>query len=135
MQIMPAYYTSTKTTRKSKSTKKTAAQIEHEKWLSKKGLMNKQSKKDKNKINADWKKEYKESLKVDRENYVSGGMSGSKDSCAKRGIMTNLHKEPKEVQEQVLYKASRVMPLFNKGGLQYATPGEDMKQVGTKTRR
>jgi hypothetical protein len=49
--------------------------------------------------------------------------------------MENLHKEKPEVQKEIMLKASRCMPLFNKGGLQYATPGEDMTQVGTKSRR
>jgi hypothetical protein len=63
------------------------------------------------------------------------GMSGSTDATAKRDLMTNLHKEPEHVRKEILIKASRCMPLFNKGGLQYATPGEDMTQVGTKSRR
>jgi hypothetical protein len=53
----------------------------------------------------------------------------------KKGIMENLHKEKPKVQKEIMLKASRCMPLFNKGGLQYATPGEDMTQVGTKSRR
>jgi len=52
-----------------------------------------------------------------------------------RGIMANLHKEKPEVQKEILDKASRCMPLFNKGGYQYATPDTDMKMVGNKTRR
>ena len=49
--------------------------------------------------------------------------------------MDNLHKETPETQKAILDKASRVMPLFNKGGLQYLTDGEDITQIGTKSRR
>jgi hypothetical protein len=53
----------------------------------------------------------------------------------KQGILANLHKESKEVQQQILDKASRCMPLFNKGGYQYATDDTDMTTVGSKSRR
>ena len=66
---------------------------------------------------------------------MSSGMSGNASSCVKRGVMTNLHKEPKHVRDAIIDKASRVMPLFNKGGLQYATPETDMTTVGSKSRR
>jgi hypothetical protein len=62
-------------------------------------------------------------------------MSGSSDACAKKDIMTKLHNEPKHVREEILNKASRVMPLYNKGGLQYVTPETDIKTVGSKSRR
>ena len=55
--------------------------------------------------------------------------------CSKRDIMTNLHKEPEHVQQEILRKASLVMPLYNKGGLQYAGPDVDLTTVGSKSRR
>jgi hypothetical protein len=86
-------------------------------------------------VDLNWKKQYTNDIKVERGNYVSAGMSGTKDACAKRDIMTNLHKEPEHVRKEIMAKASRVMPLYNKGGLQYASPSEDMTMVGSKTRR
>jgi hypothetical protein len=86
-------------------------------------------------VDENWKKKYTEDMKVDREGYVSSGLSGSKSACAKRDIMTNLHKEPEHVQKEILKKASLVMPLYNKGGLQYAGPDVDLTTVGSKSRR
>jgi hypothetical protein len=134
MPILPAYYTTNNTKRKSKTKSKTAATIKHEQWLMEKGLLPGQIAKKKT-LDVNWKKTYNESIKVDRNDYVSAGMSGNASSTAKRGVMTNLHKEPEHIRKEILDKASRVMPLFNKGGLQFATPGTDMATVGTKSRR
>jgi hypothetical protein len=49
--------------------------------------------------------------------------------------MANLHKESPEVQQAIMDKASRCLPLYNKGGYQYATPDTDMTMVGSKSRR
>jgi len=130
MHLLPAYYTTTKTSKKS-SAPKTAAQIEHEKWLEKKGLSLNQIKSKKT-FDKNWKSRYNESLKVDRSDYVSMGMSGSKDSCVKKGIMVNLHKESKEVQQMIAIKASRVAPAYSKGGYQYITPETDLTDLGKK---
>ena len=134
MHLLPAFYTTNGSTKKKTSKKKSQSQIDHEKWLEKQGLGKVIQRSKKNAINSDWRKSYAETLKVDRT-YESSGISGSKHSCAKKGIMENLHKEPEHVRKEILIKASRCMPLFNKGGIQYATPGEDMTQVGTKSRR
>lgn len=139
MHILPAYYTTTvskrKLSRKSKAKSKLVS--DHDRWLLSKGLHPDQikCKKDKKLLDKLWKKGYTEDMKVDREGYVSSGLSGSKSACAKRDIMTNLHKEPEHVQKEILRKASLVMPLYNKGGLQYAGPDVDLTTVGTKSRR
>jgi hypothetical protein len=90
---------------------------------------------DKKVLDFNWRKKYTSDMVVDRSGYVSAGMSGSASSCTDRSLMNNLHKEPEHVRKAILDKASRVMPLFNKGGLQYATPDTDMTQVGSKSRR
>ena len=136
MHILPAFYTTTvskrKLSRKSKAKSKLVS--DHDRWLLSKGLHPDQIKMKKT-VDENWKKKYTEDMKVDREGYVSSGLSGSKSSCAKRDIMTNLHKEPEHVQKEILKKASLVMPLYNKGGLQYAGPNVDLTTVGTKSRR
>jgi hypothetical protein len=133
MHILPAYFTSTNTrTRNKKKQSKNISQ--HDIWLLSKGLHPDQIKKKKT-VDKNWKSSYNESMKVDRSDYVSSGLSGTKSSCAKRDIMTNLHKEPKHVQDAILEKASRVMPLYNKGGLQLLSPKDDLTQIGTKSRR
>lgn len=134
MPILPAYYTTNNTKRQFKSKNKSTATIKHEQWLMERGLLPGQIAKKKT-VDVNWKKAYNESIKVERNDYVSSGMSGNASSTVKRGVMANLHKEPEHVRKEILDKASRVMPLFNKGGLQYATPETDMATVGTKSRR
>jgi hypothetical protein len=134
MPILPAYYTTNNTKRKSKAKAKSTATLKHEQWLMERGLLPGQISKKKT-LDKKWKERYTESIKVERDDYVSAGLSGDASSTAKRDIMSNLHKEPEHVRQAILEKASRVMPLFNKGGLQYATPETDMTTVGTKSRR
>lgn len=133
MHILPAYFT-TNNSRKRKSKTQTKSQQEHDAWLLKQGLHPTQIK-NKKRVDKNWKSKYNESLKVDRSDYVSAGLSGNASSCAKRDIMTNLHKEPKHVQQAILEKASRVMPLYNKGGLQVLCASDDIKSVGSLSRR
>lgn len=114
--------------------KKNTKVSSHDIWLMKRGLHLSQIKQ-KKEVDENWKLRYIESMKVDRSDYVSSGMSGDASSCAKRDIMTNLHKEPKHVQKAILEKASRVMPLYNKGGLQLLTDSDDITMVGSRSRR
>ena len=131
MHLLPAYYTTTKTSSRKAKPKLPS---KHDAWLLKNGLHLSQIKSKKG-VDVNWKKRYNEDMMVDRTDYVSSGMSGTASSCVDRSLMTNLHKEPEHVRKAILDKASRVMPLFNKGGLQYATPETDMTQVGSKSRR
>lgn len=135
MHLLPAYYTTNSAKKRkvaNKSAKKAAADEAHKAYLAK---ITGGKKADKKLLDRNWKSRYNDDMMVDRSGYVSAGLSGSSDACAKRGVMTNLHKETEAVRKEILDKASRVMPLFNKGGLQYATPGTDMTQVGSKSRR
>lgn len=132
MHILPAYYTTTKVG-KAKA-KKPSVMSKHDLWLRERGLLPSQIAAKKG-VDTNWKTRYTESMMVDRSDYVSAGMSGNASSCSDRSLMNNLHKEPEHVRKEILDKASRVMPLFNKGGLQYATPATDMTQVGSKSRR
>jgi hypothetical protein len=134
MHLLPAYYTTTriKKRKSSKSKKLAEATAKHEAWVL---SMTKGKKADKKILDFKFKERYNEYMKVDQSDYVSSGLSGDASSCIKRGVMANLHKESSEVQKQILDKASRVMPLFNKGGLQYATPETDLTTVGSKSRR
>ena len=131
MHLLPAYFTTTNS--KKKKTKPKKSDIEHQKWLEKRGLAPSQLKA-KIKLDNNWQEEYSKTIKVERK-YKSVETTGSRDSCAKKDIMSRLHKEPEHVKKEILDKASRVMPLYNKGGLQYCTPETDIKTVGTKSRR
>ena len=126
--MMPPYLTTTRyNNKKKKSAKQLKADAEHEAWLKARGLDRKsvEAKVAREKPRAELPKyEYK---KVQYSNVVGSGTQS--------GVMANLHKESPEVQKAILDKASRVMPLYNKGGLQYCTPDTDLKTVGTKSRR
>jgi hypothetical protein len=51
------------------------------------------------------------------------------------GIMANLHKESAATRAAILEKASRAVPLYNKGGLQLMSKNEDMTRIGSLSRR
>lgn len=133
MHLVGPYITTTKYNSKGKRKPNTAAQrksdAEHEKWLRKRGLHPDQiGKSSKSTVELpDYTANKRKMAPLGNNIAVRGGF--------KTGVMDNLHKEKPEIQKEILDKASRVMPLYNKGGLQFATPGTDMKMVGSKTRR
>jgi len=133
MHLVGPYMTTTQyNRRRKKSNSKRAAESEakHNEWLAKQGLTTNQIKLKKAFIGN-----VRHTIQSDDDTRSSPKLSNSVGNGFKKGIMENLHKERPEVQKEILYKASRCMPLYNKGGIQYATPGEDMTQVGTKSRR
>jgi hypothetical protein len=130
MALLPAYYT-TSSFRKRKARKPTksllVAREELQKTLAKVGY--RKLSKTVSKLTVE---EYDTRNIAPLSNTIPGGAFSKKD-------IFNDHKwktqESKETIKEIEYKASRVMPLYNKGGLQYATPAEDMTKVGTKSRR
>lgn len=133
MPLLPAYYTTTNL-RKRKQRKTNTS--EHEKWLSSMGLAPKQIKAKKS-ANTCWKAEYSASLQVDRstkEHDSHSVIAGPASAAANRSVMANLHKESEETRAAILAKAARVMPLYNKGGLQVLTESDDLKCLNKVTR-
>lgn len=133
MALLPVYYTTTNL-RKRKQRKTNTT--EHDKWLSKMGLLPKQIRSKKT-ANTSWKTEYAEGLKVDRstkEHDSHSVIASPASAAANRSIMANLHKEPEHVREAILAKAKRVMPLYNKGGLQVLTESDDLKALNKVVR-
>lgn len=135
MPLLPVYYTTTNL-RKRKQKKQNTA--EYDKWLVSMGLSPKQIKAKKTK-NTSWKSEYKDSLQVDRstkhhEKSLQEVCNGGPDVTANRSVMANLHKESEETRKAILDKASRVMPLYNKGGLQLLTNNDDLKTLNKTVR-
>jgi len=134
MHLEKAFLTTTRysSKKKKKSNSKRLAESEakHNAWLAKQGLTPNQLK---------LKKEFVGNVRINNRPDLTTSnpyqLSNSVGNGYKKGIMENLHKEAPEVQKEIMLKASRCMSLFNKGGLQYATPGEDMTQVGSKSRR
>jgi hypothetical protein len=48
--------------------------------------------------------------------------------------MTNIHKESEATRNKILAKAKRVMPLYNKGGLQVLSESDDLKALNKVAR-
>jgi len=133
MHLVGPYLTTTKYgSKKKKSNSKRLAESEakHNAWLAKQGLTPNQLK---------LKKEFVGNVRINNRPDLTTSnpyqLSNSVGNGYKKGIMENLHKEAPEVQKEIMLKASRCMPLFNKGGLQYLTTGEDVTQVCSKSRR
>lgn len=132
MHLLPAYYNSNGNSKRKRKAK--SELTDHDKWLLKQGLHLSQIKK-KKVVDTSWKKQYTTDMMVERSTKSYDDKEFVAGSTTKTDIMTNLHKEPKHVQDAVLKKASLVMPLYNKGGLQYAGPDVDLTTVGTRSRR
>ena len=133
MHLVGPYMTTTQYNRrkkKSNSARKAAADAKHNEWLAQQGLTANQIK-----LKKAFLGDVRHTVSNDDVPRSTPKLSNSVGNGFKKGIMENLHKESPEVQKEIMYKASRCMPLYNKGGIQFATPGEDMTQVGTKSRR
>ena len=135
MALLPAYYTTTNLRKRKQSKRNTS---EHDAWLVKMGVSPKQIKAKKTK-NTSWKSDYTASLQVDRstkhhEKSVQEVCNGGANATANRSVMANLHKENEETREAILAKAKRVMPLYNKGGLQVLSESDDLKALNKTVR-
>ena len=130
MHILPAYYTTTVSSRKTK--KKVKKNLSsHDLWLLKKGLHPEQIKLKKT-VDKTWKEKYNNDMMVDRSTRVYDNKQFTAGDCSKRDIMTNLHKEPEHVQKEILDKAKRTAPLYSKGPYQFITDGSNLKEIGKK---
>ena len=69
--------------------------------------------------------------KISNDSYLPK-LSNQIGNGFKTGVMVNLYKETPEVQKQILDKAKRVAPAYNKGGLQYITDNCDLTTLGRK---
>ena len=135
MPLLPVYYTTTNL-RKRKQRKHDNS--EHVAWLTKMGVAPKQIKAKKTK-DAIWRAEYSASLQVERstrhyEKSVREVCDGGSDATANRSVMANIHKESEETRNAILAKAKRVMPLYNKGGLQVLSESDDLKALNKVAR-
>ena len=137
MPLLPVYYTTTNL-RKRKQRKHDRS--EHDAWLASMGLTPKQIKTKKANLRVNtWSQEYVASLQVERstkhyERSVQEVCNAPANATAKRGVMTNIHKESEETRQAILAKAKRVMPLYNKGGLQVLSESDDLKCLNKVSR-
>jgi hypothetical protein len=133
MHLVGPYLTTTKyNSKKKKSNSKRLAEAtdKHNAWLRERGLHPEQRY-----LQRAFKGKHQNDLPDYSVQHNNIKLSNSIGNGYKKGIMANLHKESPEVQQAILDKASRCMPLFNKGGYQFATPGTDMTMTGSKSRR
>lgn len=129
MQLLHPAYNSLKTTKKKvASTKKQQeTKAAHDAWLRSQG------------IHPDQLKAKKSSKSISNKpsRYLGDGIKTSDtivDAGRVKGVMANLHNEPKHIQNAILEKASRCTTLYNKGahGLPVASDGNCL---GSQSRR
>lgn len=130
MQLLHPAFNNLKSTKKkvvSTNKKLQEAKTAHEAWLRSQG------------IHPDQLKAKKSSKSISNKpsRYLGDGLKTSDtivDAGRAKGIMANLHNEPKHVQNAILEKASRCTTLYNKGahGLPVASDGNCL---GSQSRR
>lgn len=126
MHLEKAWITTTVSNRRRRDREPTRAQLEHEKWLRSQGLHPEQLEKKTKHVNKI--PSYKTEEVVKLSNKVGNGFRTAT-------VLEKLNDETVDVQMQILKKAARVAPAYNKGGYQLITPGEDIKTIGSKSRR
>lgn len=109
------------------------ARVEHEKFLIKMGITPKQ-KKDTVQVGNYFGPRRKAAKPIEEKVFLED-LSAYKNTGTVKGVLANIHNEPLHVQEKIRELQSRVMPLFNKGGLQLASKNEDLSTVGSRSRR
>jgi hypothetical protein len=67
------------------------------------------------------------------EPYSTKSLQEMVGPCLKRDIWERTRNESPEVREQIMRKAARTAPAYNKGALQYIGDGDDLKTLGKKT--
>lgn len=133
MHLAPVFVTTTRynsKSKKSKSVRAAAAAAKHDEWLRQRGLHPEQRD-----LQRAYRGKHVNSIPDYSDSRHTAKLSNGIGNGYKTGVMANLHKESPEVQQAILDKASRCLPLYNKGGYQYATPETDMTMVGSKSRR
>lgn len=109
------------------------AKQEHDKFLLSMGVHPSQLK-GKNKMGNYFGSRRKAAKPIEEKVFLED-FTAYKNTGAVRGVLANLHNEPSHVQFQIRQLQSRIMPLYNKGGLQLASKTEDLSTVGSRSRR
>lgn len=83
------------------------------------------------------KKQFKElapRLQHGREDNYPSLIGTTPAACGRTNMMEPmvLQKESPEVREEILRKASRLVPQYNKGAVQYTPDGQDPSDLGRK---
>lgn len=124
MHLLGPAYNNHGNCKKKPSAKQIQAKAEHEAWLRRNGVHPEQLTKAKLHKNA------LPSYKVEKVELGNTIVDGGRV----RGVMANIHNEPKHVQAEILAKAKSVTPLYNKGGYAVAVKS-DGNCLGSRSRR
>ena len=111
----------------SKSKKQSIASQQHEDWLRKQGLLPEQIEKRMGATKPDYAFP---DLKVQNSTALSNNLAVK--GGFRHGIMDNLQNETPEVQEEILAKAKRIAPGWNKGGYIFITDDTNLSDLGKK---
>lgn len=125
MQLLGPHINNHGSSKRKLNAKQLRAKAEHEAWLRRNNVHPDQLAK---------AKQYRAPLpsyKVDEVKLSNTVVDGGRVN----GIMANLHKESAATKAAILEKASRAVPLYNKGGLQLLSKNEDMTKIGSLSRR
>jgi phage protein D len=124
MHLLGPMYNTNGSTKTKSSAKQLKAKAEHEAWLRANGVHPDQLKhKKKHKIALP-------SYKTDTAQLSNTIQDGGRAN----GVMANLYKEKRHVQNEILAKAKGVTQLYNKGGYGVAVPS-DGNMLGSRSRR
>ena len=135
MHLLGPMYTTTKYSSKPdrKSARTVKAQRDHEEWLKKQGLHQDQLSARKGRGSAEeFRKSYSAQLDTGEKATLSNTVGNGFHITT---VLENLENETVDVQMQILKKAARVAPAYNKGATMYITEGTDITTVGSKSRR
>lgn len=124
MHLLGPMYNSNGSCKSKPSAKQLKAKAEHEAWLRTNGVHPEQLKN-------------KSKQKIKLPTYVTDKVVLSntiEDGGRARGVMANLYKEKRHVQNEILAKAKGVTQLYNKGGYGVAVPS-DGNMLGSRSRR
>ena len=139
MALLPSYFTTTRTSKRKSKTKTRsvlAAEAETAKLLAKVGFRG-VAKPGKAPALGAGDRRF-ESSRPDHSLPTSDVIPGG--AFAKRDILNDWRwqegaAESEDVVRAMREKASRVQPLYNKGGLQVALPSDDLATLGSRSRR
>ena len=125
MHLLPAFINTNGNTKRKKTPQQVKAQEEHEKWLKKNGVHPEQL------ANKTPNKSRKLKLDLVKDKSSAACSNGFAPGGAKRSVFNNewqkrydddpaMAEREKAALRAAQEKKNRVMPLFNKGGLQYS---------------
>jgi hypothetical protein len=140
MHLLPSFINSNGNTRRKPSARQQRAKAEHEAWLRKMGLdadtlSKKTAQSHKGKLQGNFVKD-RNGLPCSNSFAPSGGKKSIFDATQRPQYEDDAMAQREAIaMRQAELKKSRVIPLWNKAGLQLASEHEDLTKVGSLSRR